>query len=74
MIQNSSNLKGKQVVSGHNIKDLDTIRKSIESLHIFLDNGAFTQAQPEKGNLVALNLDAIAKSKCFDNMLILFEK
>ena len=57
VIQDSSKLSGKQIVSGHNIKDLNTIRKSIESSHILLDNGAFTKAQPEKGNLVALNLD-----------------
>ncbi|MFZ4858180.1 MAG: metallophosphoesterase [Desulfuromonadaceae bacterium] len=50
-------LGGRQLVVGHIITNLNTIRKSVNSDCICLDNGAFTQAHPEKGNLVALNLD-----------------
>lgn len=50
-------LGGRQLVTGHIIHIIDDIRKSIGSAHIRLDNGAFTQQQPEMGNLVALNLD-----------------
>ena len=50
-------LGGRQLVTGHMIRMLDDIRRSICSAHICLDNGAFTRQQPEMGNLVALNLD-----------------
>ena len=45
------------VVTGHLIKSLKTIRRSLSSDRIYLDNGAFTDGAPEYGNLVALNLD-----------------
>lgn len=50
-------LGGKQLVTGHTVVTLDDIIESIDSGHICLDNGAFTEMQPEMGNLVALNLD-----------------
>lgn len=50
-------LGGRQLVTGHTIETMDVIRGSLCSGHIRLDNGAFTQMQPEMGNLVALNLD-----------------
>ena len=50
-------LGGRQLVTGHMIRMIDDIRKSINSAHIRIDNGAFTQQLPEMGNLVALNLD-----------------
>ena len=55
---NTHKLGGRQLVIGHTIETLDDIEDSIESGCIRLDNGAFTQRQPEMGNLVALNLDA----------------
>jgi serine/threonine protein phosphatase 1 len=50
-------LGGRVVVSGHRIKSIRTIRRSLNSDRIYLDNGAFNGGLPKKGNLVALNLD-----------------
>ena len=48
---------GRKLVTGHVIDYLDDIRVSVHTGNIRLDNGAFTNQQPEMGNLVALNLD-----------------
>ena len=53
----SAKLRGRQLVGCHSIKSIDEIRGSLTSSVIRIDNGAFTNAQPERGNLVALNLD-----------------
>jgi len=45
------------VVTGHLIKSISEIKLSLNSDRIYLDNGAFTGELPEKGNLVALDLD-----------------
>lgn len=50
-------LGGRVVVTGHHIKSLRTIRRSLQSDRIYLDNGAFTNNSPGYGNLVAINLD-----------------
>lgn len=50
-------LGGRKLVTGHVIDSLQEIRDSLHTGHIRLDNGAFTNRQPDWGNLVALNLD-----------------
>lgn len=50
-------LGNRRLVTGHAITTLSEIRDSIHSDNVRLDNGAFTNQQPERGNLVALNLD-----------------
>ena len=50
-------LGGRTLVTGHVIDSLDVIRDSLNTDNIRLDNGAFTNQQPDQGNLVALNLD-----------------
>ena len=50
-------LGGRTLVTGHVIDSLDVIRDSLNIDNIRLDNGAFTNQQPDRGNLVALNLD-----------------
>lgn len=52
-------LRGTTLVTGHKIRTLNQIRQSRKSNHIQLDNGAFTNLQPDRGNLVALNLDTL---------------
>ena len=47
---------GRKLVTGHVIDSLDQIRESINGDTIRLDNGAFTNELPDRGNLVALNL------------------
>lgn len=51
-------LGGRVVVTGHLIRQIEVIRQSLNTDRIYLDNGAFTGDLPEKGNLVALNLDS----------------
>jgi len=53
----SEKIGGRSLVVGHRVHSLDFIRKSLESNYIRLDNGAFSNRQPNYGNLVALNLD-----------------
>jgi serine/threonine protein phosphatase 1 len=53
----AARLGGRRLVTGHHPVPLPLIRMSLQSSHIYLDNGAFTGMQPEYGNLVALNLD-----------------
>lgn len=57
IVADTSKLGGRQLVTGHTIEPLNIIMDSIRSPHIRLDNGAFTGLFPERGNLVALNLD-----------------
>ena len=50
----------KIVVSGHKIRSVSQIRKSLATPHIQIDNGAYYQEEPpHTGNLVALNLDTL---------------
>jgi serine/threonine protein phosphatase 1 len=51
------NVGGRVVVTGHLIRSIEEIRRSLDSDRIYLDNGAFTGDLPDKGNLMALNLD-----------------
>lgn len=51
-------LQGKTLVTGHNIRPLPLIKASLLTNHFRLDNGAFTNMQPDLGNLVGLNLDS----------------
>jgi len=55
----SNEIPGRIIISGHRIKNADYIRASLDQPHIQIDNGAFTDQQPELGNLVALNLDTM---------------
>lgn len=50
-------IPGKTVVSGHRIRTLDQIHSSLDSSHIQIDNGAFSNDPPHLGHLIALNLD-----------------
>lgn len=52
-------LGGRKLVTGHEIRPLPLIEISLTSNHILLDNGAYTNQQPDLGNLVALNLDSM---------------
>lgn len=52
-------LKGKKLVTGHCIHSLQEIRVSLQTSHIFTDNGCFLRAGYRggtKGNLVAVDL------------------
>jgi serine/threonine protein phosphatase 1 len=53
----AARLCGRRLITGHHPVPLPLIRMSLQSSHIYLDNGAFTGMQPEYGHLVALNLD-----------------
>ena len=55
-----SKIGGRKLVTGHNIRPLQLIKASLRSNRINLDNGAFTNMQPEMGNLVAINLDTLS--------------
>jgi serine/threonine protein phosphatase 1 len=51
---------GKTIVSGHTIRTISQIRKSLKSRRFRIDNGAFYQDEsPRTGNLVAVNLDSM---------------
>lgn len=52
-------LGGRRLITGHTIHNLEQIRSSLTTIHIRLDNGAFTNLQPRHGNLLALNLEAM---------------
>lgn len=56
-ISTKSEIPGKAVVSGHRIRTLDQIHTSLQSAHIQIDNGAFSNDPPHLGHLIALNLD-----------------
>lgn len=48
---------GRTVVSGHTIKSLDAIKRSLNTKHIQLDNGAFMKNRAGIGSLVCLELE-----------------
>ena len=50
-------LPGKTIITGHRIRPLAQIMASLSTGHITLDNGAYSNMQPEYGNLLALNLE-----------------
>lgn len=50
-------LQGRTLVTGHRVRPLPLIEVSLLTNHFQLDNGAFSNMQPDLGNLVALNLD-----------------
>jgi len=50
-------LGGRRLITGHTVLDLEQIKSSLSTIHIYLDNGAFTNLQPRLGNLLALNLE-----------------
>jgi serine/threonine protein phosphatase 1 len=50
-------LQGRTLITGHKIHSLPLIELSLQANHFQLDNGAYTNLQPEQGNLVALNLE-----------------
>lgn len=52
-------LRGRTLVTGHTVRPLLQIEASLLTNHFQLDNGAFTNMQPELGNLVALNLETM---------------
>jgi serine/threonine protein phosphatase 1 len=53
-------LGGRRLVTGHRIRRLAEIVASLQTDHIRLDNGAFTNQLPDYGHLLALNLDTMA--------------
>jgi serine/threonine protein phosphatase 1 len=54
-----SKLAGRILVSGHTPLSLSSIKRSLTSSHIRLDNGCvYADELPEMGNLVALELDS----------------
>jgi len=48
-----------RVVCGHHVHTLDQVKSTLTQQIISLDNGAFTNKQPDYGNLLALNLDTL---------------
>lgn len=52
-------LGNRKIITGHTIHSIEQIKLSLTTNHIHLDNGAFTNQQPEQGNLLALNLEAM---------------
>lgn len=52
----NNEIAGRIIVSGHRIRNAGYIKASLDQPHIQIDNGAFSNQQPELGNLVALNL------------------
>lgn len=52
-------LPQQRVVCGHHVHTLDQVRRTLSQQVISLDNGAFTNLLPERGNLLALNLDTM---------------
>lgn len=54
-----NDIPGRKIVSGHKIRSVERIEASLTMPHIQLDNGAFSNQQPELGNLLALNLDTM---------------
>lgn len=52
-------LGGRKLVSGHSVRPMPLIEISMMSNRIYLDNGAYTNMQPDLGNLMALNLETM---------------
>jgi len=50
---------GRCLVSGHRVVTQSTMKETLTSRHLLIDNGCFGGRGPEKGNLVALNLDTL---------------
>jgi serine/threonine protein phosphatase 1 len=50
---------GRRIVSGHRPVTLNIINETLVSRHILIDNGCFTGLTPEKGNLIAINLETL---------------
>jgi serine/threonine protein phosphatase 1 len=48
-----------RVVCGHRVHTLDQVKSTLTQQIISIDNGAFTNKQPDYGNLLALNLDTL---------------
>jgi serine/threonine protein phosphatase 1 len=58
-VVDAARIGGRKLVTGHTIQDLDTIRQSLGSDHIRLDNGCYYgRDYYGKGNLVALELNS----------------
>jgi len=51
-------LGGRRLVTGHSTRTLEEIRKSVRKNHLRIDNGCVYTGFPDKGNLVALDLDS----------------
>ena len=49
----------RRVICGHRVHALEEIQASLTQQIVNLDNGAFTNQKPERGNLIALNLDTM---------------
>lgn len=58
-IISDNEIPGRTIVSGHRIRNAGHIKASLDQPHIQIDNGAFSNQQPELGHLVALNLDSM---------------
>jgi len=52
-------LGNRRLITGHTISPLSKISDSLNSSHIYLDNGAFTGTQPDYGHLAALELETL---------------
>ena len=53
-------LGGRRVVSGHSVRTLEEIRRSLGKKHLRIDNGCvYGPRCPGKGNLVAVDLDTL---------------
>ncbi len=52
--------KGKTIISGHTPVSRETIRESLATGHILLDNGCVYKDQPGLGTLAALELDTLS--------------
>lgn len=55
----TNEVPGRIIISGHRMRSIDKIQASLGKPHIQIDNGAFTNQQPEFGHLVALNLETM---------------
>lgn len=53
----SDKIGSRTLVTGHTVKPLSDIRKSLSTDHIYLDNGCFSKAENSYGSLVALDMD-----------------
>ena len=57
-IMDIGKLGGRRLVSGHSTRKLKDLRKGIRKNHLRIDNGCVFTGFPDKGNLVALDLDS----------------
>lgn len=49
----------RRVICGHRVHALEEIQASLTQQIVNLDNGAFANQKPERGNLIGLNLDTM---------------